>query len=191
MTQDFAKIRPEPILDRKPEPPAPAWSYMLTGVVVGMAIGVFACVLLYLSGQVPPLTSQVVATAEPAAQSPTDDGVAQGTEADLELEFYYELPNYVVDVDATPVELTAEQSGESVPVNYLLQTGAFSTLDSAEREADRLQALGLNVYVRHAQTADRTWFLVQSGPYLDSLELNRAEQILRRNNVPRQRISLQ
>ena len=55
MTQDFAKIRPEPILERKPVETPPAWSLMFTGMIVGLTIGVFACFLFYLSGNVPPL----------------------------------------------------------------------------------------------------------------------------------------
>ena len=64
MTQDFAKIRPEPLLEKKPASNPPAWSLMITGVVLGITIGVFACVLLYLSGRVPPLSQPAVASAE-------------------------------------------------------------------------------------------------------------------------------
>ena len=42
MTQDFAKIRPEPLLEQKPVAAPPAWSLMFTGVLVGITIGVFA-----------------------------------------------------------------------------------------------------------------------------------------------------
>ena len=55
MTQDFAKIRPEPLLERKPVKAPPAWSLMFTGIVVGITIGVLACALFYLSGNIPPL----------------------------------------------------------------------------------------------------------------------------------------
>ena len=55
MTQDFAKIRPEPILEKKPAQAPPAWSLMVTGILLGITIGVFACVIFYLSGKVPAL----------------------------------------------------------------------------------------------------------------------------------------
>ena len=45
MTQDFAKIRPEPLLEQKPVEAPPAWSLMFTGVLVGITLGIFACVL--------------------------------------------------------------------------------------------------------------------------------------------------
>ena len=38
MTQDFAKIRPEPLLEPKTVAAPPAWSLLLTGMVVGMAV---------------------------------------------------------------------------------------------------------------------------------------------------------
>ena len=66
MTQDFAKIRPEPLLERKPVKAPPAWSLMVTGIVVGITIGVLACVLFYLSGNIPPLN-----IAQPAQASVT------------------------------------------------------------------------------------------------------------------------
>ena len=67
MTQDFAKIRPEPLLERKPVEAPPAWSLMGTGIIVGITIGVLACVLFYLSGNIPPLNiaQPALATATP------------------------------------------------------------------------------------------------------------------------------
>lgn len=191
MTHDFAKIRPEPILERKSVESPPAWSFMLTGIIVGITIGVFASVLFYLSGNVPPLTPGTPALALGAdaaqAQLPGDE-VAIG-ESELELEFYHALPNYEVPVEATPVELTPEQSGESVPVNYVLQTGAFQQRDLAEREVQRQQGLGLDAFIKTEILPGRTWHLVQSGPYTESRELNAAEQILRRNNIPTRRLT--
>ncbi len=91
----------------------PAWSLLLTGVVTGIAIGVFACFLLYLSGNVPPLQPQQAAaqTAPPpvaaAAAVETvepEEVTEQPVESPgLELEFYQTLPEYEVLVDATPV----------------------------------------------------------------------------------------
>ena len=71
MTQDFAKIRPEPLLERKTVATPPAWSLMFTGVILGMALGVFGCFLFYLSGNVPPLAiNQPVNNNTPSANQP-------------------------------------------------------------------------------------------------------------------------
>ena len=106
----------------------------------------------------------------------------------LELEFYRELPIYEVSVDATPVELTPAQSGESVAINYMLQTGAFLQRELAELEAQRQRQLGLEAFIETEQLRGRTFHLLLSGPYTDSRQLNVAEQTLRRNNIPGQRM---
>ena len=62
MTHDFAKIKPEPLLERKTVATPPAWSLMFTGLIVGLTLGVFGCFLFYLSGNVPPLNINQVST---------------------------------------------------------------------------------------------------------------------------------
>ena len=94
--QDFAKIRPEPLLEKKPASNPPAWSLMITGVVLGITIGVFACVLLYLSGRVPPLSQPATATAKLINRVSADNEPGATAESDpeetaLEYEFYREL----------------------------------------------------------------------------------------------------
>ena len=160
MTQDFAKIKPEPLLERKTVATPPAWSLMFTGVIVGLALGVFGCFLFYLSGNVPPLNMNQPAAnnTPPANQPPTLTAPEEPAEEELQLEFYTELPAYEVSVDANPVELTAQQAGiaegtselEEVSVTgspreieeifdpgFILQSGAFQQFDSARTENER------------------------------------------------------
>ena len=69
MVQDFAKIRPEPVLEKRAIEAPPAWTLLFTGLITGIAVGVFGCFLLYLSGNVPPLQPQAtVTTLEPEAE---------------------------------------------------------------------------------------------------------------------------
>ena len=194
MTQDFAKIRPEPLLERKPVETPPAWSLMATGMVLGLTIGVFACVLLYLSGRVPPLNQSAPATALTANISNESDralAAEEPVEKPLELEFYTELQNYEVTVDATPVDLSSQAPERALDVQTMLQTGAFERREMAETEMRRQQALGLNVIVKNQALVGRNLFLVQSGPYTTNGELDTAEQILRRNNIPSLRMAVQ
>ena len=58
-------------------------------------------------------------------------------------------------------------------------------------EMRRQQDLGLNVIVKTQGLVGRTLFLVQSGPYTTNGELDGAEQILRRNNIPSLRMAVQ
>lgn len=191
MTHDFAKIRPEPLLEKKPVQSPPAWSMMITGIVVGMALGVFASVLLYLSGNVPPLEA-ANAPVRPAAANPvrTANTEPAATEAapeqprELQLEFYEELRNYEVPVDEVPVELASDRANEPLPVSYMLQSGAFQEAQRAQLEVERQKALGLQVAVKVEELTGRTLYLVQSGPYTTQGQLDAAETVLRRNAIP-------
>jgi cell division protein FtsN len=182
MTQDFAKIRPEPLLETQVVQAPPAWSLMLTGIVVGIAVGIFACIMFYLSGNVPPLNqgatngrSRLAATPETANQAIE----AESGEPEITLEFYRELQDYEVEVDAVPVELTRLQAGDtSLERAILLQTGAFESRESAERARQNQENLGLQVFITQQQSTSRSKYLVQSGPYTDLLQLQAAEQVL-------------
>lgn len=212
MTQDFAKIKPEPLLERKPAATPPAWSLMFTGIVVGIALGVFGCFLFYLSGNVPPLNINTVSdSASPStSQAATVAATEEPVEEELQLEFYTELPAYEVPVDAELVELTAEQAGiedpqatdivattttadndEILDPGFILQTGAFQQLESARSESERQRLLGIDVNVKQQELLGRTLYLVQSGPYTSSNILNQAEQLLRSNNIPSLRMTIQ
>jgi cell division protein FtsN len=214
MTQDFAKIKPEPLLERKTVATPPAWSLMFTGVIVGLALGVFGCFLFYLSGNVPPLNiNQPVSNSTPSANQPaTAVAAEEPAEEELQLEFYTELPAYEVAVDANPVELTAQQAGiaEGTPElaevvvagtpteteeifdpGFILQSGAFQQFDSARTENERQRLIGLDVNVKQQELLGRTLYLVQSGPYTSSKLLKEAEQLLRANNIPSLRMTIQ
>lgn len=195
VTHDFAKIRPEPVLDKKPAQSPPAWSMMFTGIFVGIALGVFGSVLFYLSGRVPPLTTS--ASAPPATTTTANNAGEQesnasdnGDSSGLEYEFYHELPGYEVTVDATPVAINNDPSAP-LAVHYRLQSGAFHQQALAMREVARQQGLGLEVAVRSETLNGRTLYLVQSGPYTTRGELDNAERILRRNNIGFLRINPQ
>ena len=209
MTQDFAKIRPEPLLERKTVATPPAWSLMFTGVILGMALGVFGCFLFYLSGNVPPLAiNQPVNNNTPSAnQPPTVVTAEEPAEEELQLDFYTELPAYEVSVDVNPVELTAQQAGvvaevaavletraeteETFDPGFILQSGAFQQFDSARNENDKQRLIGLDVHVKQQELLGRTLYLVQSGPYTSSNILKEAEQLLRANNIPSLRMTIQ
>jgi len=212
MTQDFAKIKPEPLLERKPVATPPSWSLMFTGVIVGLALGVFGCFLFYLSGNVPLLNINQPASnnAAPANQSPTLATPEEPAEEELRLEFYTELPAYEVAVDANPVELTAQQAGiaeetlelaeaagapeeteEIFDPGFILQSGAFQQFDSARTENERQRLIGLDVNVKQQELLGRTLYLVQSGPYTSSKILKEAEQLLRAYNIPSLRMTIQ
>ncbi len=194
MTQDFAKIKPEPLLEQRVVQAPPAWSLMLTGAVVGASLAVFACVLFYLSGNVPPLNQPTLAGNNTANEERKISGAATPEEENPEVtyEFYQELEEYEVKVDSVPVALTPEQAPDAVLENpFILQSGAFELRSSAENELQRQQLIGLEVVVKQQELVGRTLFLIQSGPYETSGLLTEAEQLLRRNGIPHIRLKQQ
>ena len=192
MTHDFAKIRPEPLLETREVEAPPAWSLMLTGIVVGISIGVFACFLLYMSGNVPPLTQAPVQAALTVADvAPVE---ANTDVPELELEFYRELREYEVPIpdDVVPVPIE-ETPGPDTPLDFdtMLQTGAFQQRELAYNEMERLLGLGLQATVKQeSPTPGRVLFLVQAGPYGTSGELTTAERLLRSNSIRSMRLEL-
>lgn len=106
MAHDFAKIRKaRKAENRQPEPvPQPPRGMLITGLLTGLVLGVFFSFLVYLSGILPP----VGAVAEAPTDSPEQIAAAQQRRTEeleeaaarLQLEFYKELPNYEVLVDA-------------------------------------------------------------------------------------------
>jgi len=192
MKQDFAKIRPEPILDKKVVQSPPAWSMMVTGILIGATLGVFACVLFYLSGNVPPIK-----IAENPQSNLLDIPSLQIVEEDraLELEFYTELPKYEVRTDSIPVEIvneTIEDPENMTRTNkFMLQTGAFQAQESADRERQRQADLGLNVIVKLTELSGRNLYLVQAGPYASQADLEEAREVLSAHDISTLTIQLQ
>ena len=201
MTQDFAKIRPEPLLEKTPIESPPAWPLMITGIFVGLSVGVSACVLFYLSGNVPPFnTNNTIESSATFAEEEQFTPIEEiSGKEELELEFYRELRNWEVPVDAKPVELTPEQTENQLSKNYLpsqldatyiLQTGAFQQRELAYQEMERQLSLGINATVRPEDFSGRTLYLVQSGPYSISRELNEVEELLQKHKIRSIRTSL-
>lgn len=207
MTQDFAKIRPEPLLERRAVQAPPSWSLLVSGVAIGIVVGILGCVLFYLSGAVPPMPAvsplAINSTAQaeqgpalgPAAIAAEAETVA--TKPELTMDFYTALPDYQVVVSDTQVELTEQQRIRAAPpeqrftTGYLLQSGAFQQRVLAVAELAHQQTLGIDVFVTEESLPGRTFFLVQSGPYMTSTSLTAAEALLRNNNISSLRLSVE
>lgn len=145
MVQDFAKKRTRtPLAEPQPKSPDTSLGLLTTGLLTGVAIGVFVSLLVYLSGVLPPAPGQsdelagnnerALPPAQEAADvdvEDSDDGgvsVEQEREAArLQLEFYQELPNYEVVVDATPVNAARQPAAAA---------SEPAAADSAEDEAE-------------------------------------------------------
>lgn len=156
MEQDFAKRRTRtPLAEPDHQPQTSTTGLLFTGLVTGIAIGLFISLLVYMSGILPPSPGQAAQSADSAirnselsAQQLADTSAGNNGQltvelereaARLQLEFYQELPNYEVVVDVTPVSVpqprpvaTAETSpsqatGDSTPATNIQANETLST----------------------------------------------------------------
>ena len=115
----------------------------------------------------PEPTVNVPPPLEPSAaaeQAPADDPIAQVIAANLRDE-----------VNATPESEAAAPAG----TRYMLQAASFREPGDAEQLRQRLRNLSLMAQVSQVQSADgQTWHRVMVGPYDDTRELNRAEDLM-------------
>ena len=181
---------------------------MFTGLVTGIAVGVFGCFLLYLSGNVPPLHAQApVTTLEPetvavqAAQLETaatapEQSIEEAAERPLDYDFYRDLRDYEVEVDATPVPLepaeeptvTVENIAEvrepaDTSNGRLIQIGAFQVPSSAQTQLGIVRSLGVDAFITQYARASGTLHAVQAGPFSSTSELNEIRSLLQRNDI--------
>jgi hypothetical protein len=122
MEQDFAKRRTRtPLAEPDPQPQTSSMGLLFTGLVTGVAVGLFISLLVYMSGVLPPAPGQAAQSVhasvrssgfatEPIGDATNGNGDQLTVELELEaarlqLEFYQELPNYEVVVDVTPVNV--------------------------------------------------------------------------------------
>ncbi|MDX5375995.1 MAG: SPOR domain-containing protein [Halomonas sp.] len=113
-----------------------------------------------------PTVEQPPADASDAAaeSTPADDPIAQVIAANLREE-----------VNATPASEAAAPAG----TRYMLQAASFRQPEDAEQLRQRLRNLSLMAQVSQVQAADgETWHRVMVGPYDDTRELNRAEDLM-------------
>ncbi|MCK0751657.1 SPOR domain-containing protein [Chromohalobacter japonicus] len=74
-------------------------------------------------------------------------------------------------------EVVADPSADGL--KYMLQAASFRKVADAERLASRLQDFGLLANITEVQTSnDETWHRVQVGPYEDTRELSRAQDLM-------------
>jgi cell division protein FtsN len=217
MVQDFAKDKVRATPDTKqPATAPPAWGMLFTGLLTGVLLGVFGSFLVFISGALPPLRGDdvVAGTEQTAVDEAAQTRLTEELEraaTRLQLEFYQELPNYEVVVDATPLVPPESDTGPDTPGTesaaqtasagtetnsaasrsggYMVQAGAFQQENSALARRDQLINLGLRARVKQEALLGRTLYLVQAGPYPDREALGRAERVLRINNIESMRIA--
>lgn len=190
--------------------PRKSGSSLLTGILIGMVIGVgmAAGLAWYIMKSPSPFVQKEPAiakppagfakpaapavTAAPDAQSAVAaSGVADGKPR---FEFYKVLTDKqdaAVIVPAKPADKpqpAKPQVADSKPAAanepYFLQAGSFSNADDAEKLKAKLALLGIEASTQTATIPDKgVWHRVRMGPYKNADEMNRARSLLKQNGV--------
>ncbi len=171
---------------RGPErPQMPAWAWVLTGVVLGLALSAIA---LY-KNWVPVVRERDAPRPNPEAQAPSNGAAEPGvadparTPVKPKYDFYTVLPEMEVVIPES--EVSAEAARPTPPsepgARYFLQTGSFRSADDAEQMKARLALLGLRAQVVSVDINAQTWHRVRVGPHASARELDDARRTLATN----------
>ncbi|MCL5426534.1 MAG: SPOR domain-containing protein [Gammaproteobacteria bacterium] len=82
-------------------------------------------------------------------------------------------------------------ANSSTPSRYVLQAASFRELSDAEQLRGRLRNLSLLAQISEVQADGNTWHRVQVGPYEDTRELNRAQDLMSTQGIEPLLIQLQ
>lgn len=138
--------------------------------------------LLPESEVVAPRSEMPASTARPPAPpedstpdaSPVDDPIARVIAANLQRDEAAQGPTTTPGAQARDPEPDVPDEGR-----YMLQAASFREAGDAEQLSQRLRNLSLVSRISQVRTsAGETWHRVQVGPYADSRELNRAQDLM-------------
>ena len=183
MSQDFAKTRKTPAKSSKKKPARAVsrsnttenkpWNWFFSG----LSTGILLCVIGYfLPAQLRP--DQGVNS---IVTNPVDD---EAEEPGTELDFYDYLPQAEVVVNVIPVEIAESALQEEAnPLTYFLQAGSFLDPNDADELRAKLILLNLDTRVQAANLSGRTYYRVQSGPFVGRNSVDTAQNTLIENNI--------
>jgi cell division protein FtsN len=122
-----------------------------------------------------------------SSETPSDESVASTDESNDPIA-------QVIAANMRPEEQvsTAQQApASSTPNRYMLQAASFRELSDAEQLRVRLRNLSLLAQVSEVKANGDTWHRVQVGPYEDTRELNRAQDLMATQGIEPLLIQLQ
>lgn len=188
----------------KPAAAGKSGSSLLTGILLGMVIGVALAAGLawYIMKAPSPFVQKEQAARPPLAVEKSEASAVIGNanfppvapasgvvDGKPRFEFYQVLTDKQdgnLPAQNKPVDKAAV--GNSVPAATgeprFLQAGAFSNADDAEKLKARLAFLGMQASIQVAAIPNKgVWHRVRLGPYKNAEELSSAQSLLKQNGV--------
>ncbi|MDR5897454.1 SPOR domain-containing protein [Halomonas vilamensis] len=97
----------------------------------------------------------------------------------------------VIAANSTDTSTSTNAPTETPPGRYMLQAASFRELNDAEKLRSRLRNLSLLAQISEVQAGGDTWHRVQVGPYEDTRELTRAQDLMGTQGIEPLLIQLQ
>jgi cell division protein FtsN len=160
----------------------------VTGLVVGLAIGLAAAAAIYVHdrrpGTLPAATvAPMTADETPPIEKPAP--ASQSAEPETQLDFYEMLPKFEVVIPER--EKDVRPNGPALPVDrpgaYILQAGSFRNPADAERMRAVLALQGIESKVQKVAVDSDTWHRVRIGPVTDLKALDETRRKLREAQI--------
>lgn len=176
-------------------------SPLLTGILVGMVIGVAMAAGLawYIMKSPSPFVQSEQVTvnppvaakpqAQPAVVAPGAAAPASGVSGDKPRFEFYKVLTDKQDAAVAPSAKPADKpQPESKPVAVsgpqFLQAGSFSNAADAEKVKARLAMMGIEAGIQTATIPDKgVWHRVRLGPYRSTDEMNKVRETLKQNGI--------
>lgn len=177
MTQDYAKPKARKTsrktrknVRKKAPRTVPPWLWLATGVCAGLLVS-----FLFHLGTLPQ---------DPASARDGDNGDSTAAEQEdgVEFNFYTLLPQreVLVSSERQPSRAkpkpsnTDSKSPAKTPepgYHYYLQAGSFQHREEAEKRRIQLILLDMEANIEKVKHQGKSWYRVQSGPYLSTAQL--------------------
>jgi cell division protein FtsN len=183
VTQEISRRKPRKNVRKKSPRSLPPWLWLATGLSAGLLLG-----FLYHLGNLPrERASGDDSKMYEAAQTEQQD--------EVEFNFYTLLPQREVMVSTDrqpsraktasniPTDATRKQDAvnkqKATPgYHYYLQAGSFQHREQAEKRRIQLILLNMEANIEKVKHQGKSWYRVQSGPYVSISQLSGAQSKL-------------
>lgn len=177
----------------KPAAPRKGGNPLLTGILVGMIIGVaMAAGLAWWIMKSPspfvqkepvkPPVAEARPNASPAPVVAQPEAAASEVAGDKPRFEFYKVLTDKQDTGAAPAK--PADKAEARPAAQYLQAGSFSSSDDAEKLKAKLALLGFEAGIQTVTIPDKgVWHRVRLGPYKTADEIGRVRTSLKQNGV--------
>ncbi|WP_395377274.1 SPOR domain-containing protein [Marinicella sp. W31] len=164
--------------------PMPGWVVLLSGVLVGLLLAVFA----YVQGWVPqPIGNDqqpIPGSNQQATQVEDVEDVSEtlsNSAKKKDYDFYTVLPEMEIVIPKDEINQTIERDNREF--TYILQVGSFKNLADAEKLKAKIAFSGQIAHIQSIDVNQTTWHRVRVGPFDSSRKADSVKRQLEKSNL--------